>query len=222
MKHPTLPAVILCAAAMSSLAHAEEKTHGTPVCMTLPRVAVGNGAPIINAFSEQLRKQVATTLAGPMVEPRAVASRLPIQERAEASNLKCHYILNINFTHTPNSKVGRRSAQTAMEVGRVASSVASSVGSVSSRASGAVGAASSIGGLFGNRSGSDSRGDIGGGFYPLGKNDKVAMSYSLELVDGEAVLKKGEFAGKVTKDNEPLVDTYIEKLANDVLQAVSQ
>jgi hypothetical protein len=222
MKNLTLPAVILCAAAMSALAHSEEKARGTPLCMTLPRVAVGDGAPIINAFSEQLRKQIATTLAGPMVEPRGVASRLAVQARAEASDLKCHYLLNVNFTHTPNSKIGKHSAQTAMEVGRVASSVASSVGSMSSRTSGAVGAASSIGGLFGNHSGSSSRSDVGSGFYPVGKNDKISMTYSLELVDGEAVVKKGEFAGKVSKDNEPLVDTYIEKLANDELQAISQ
>jgi hypothetical protein len=221
MKNLNIPAVILCAA-MSSVAQSEDKAGGTPVCMALPRVAVGDGAPVINSFSERLREQIATTLAGPMVEPRKIDSRLAIQARAEASNLKCHYLLTVNFTHAPNSKIGKRSAQTAMEVGQVATNVASTVGAVSSRTSNAMGAASSIGGLFGNRSSSDNRSEVGNGFYAVGKNDKIAMTYSLELVDGDAVVKKGEFAGKVSKDNEPLVDTYIEKLASDVLQAVAQ
>jgi hypothetical protein len=219
MKHLSFPAVILCATAAAQLAHAEDKAaaHGVPVCMTLPRVAVGDSAPIINSFSERLRTQIATTLAGPMVDPRGVDARLAIQARAEASNLKCHYILNVNFTHTPNSRIGRRTGETAMTVGRAAQTV----GSMSGRTSGAMGAASTLGGLFGNRS-SDNRSAAGDGFYPVGKNDRVEITYSLELVDGEAVVKKGAFSGKVSKDNEPLVDTYVEKLAGDVLQAVAQ
>lgn len=217
MKNLTLHAVILCAAALNPMAQAEEKAQGIPVCMTLPRVAVGDSAPIINGFSERLRKQIATTLAGPMVEPREVEARLAIQARAEASSLKCHYILNVNFKHTPNSRIGRRSADAAMTVGRAAQAV----GSIGGRSSDALGAASTLGGLFGNR-GSDSHSEAGDGFYPLGKNDRVAIDYTLELVDGEALVKKAEFSGKVSKDNEPLVDTYVEKLAGEVLQAVMQ
>lgn len=218
MKHLSFPAVILCAAALTSAAQAEEKAvHGIPVCISLPRVAVGDAEPIINSFSERLRKQIAVTLVGPMVEPRGVDSRLAIQARAEASNLKCHYILNVNFTHTPNSRIGRHTADAALTVGRAAQTV----GSMSGQTSSAMGAAATLGGLFGNR-GSDSHSSAGDGFYPLGKNDRVQLTYSLELVDGEAVVKKAQFDGKVSKDNEPLVDTFVEKLAGDVLQVVTQ
>jgi hypothetical protein len=220
MKPHSLFAALVTTAALVAPVAAQNDTGaspGVPICMPPPRVAVGENAPIVSALSEQFRDQIAAYLAGPLVEPRGIEARLPVQARAEAVAQKCHYILNITFTHKPKSRIGRRTAESALVVG----SAAQSLGSMSQGASGALSAASTLGGLFGRRD-SGSGAGAGSGFYPVGKNDQVEIQYSLELVDAAAVKKAAKLGGKAAKDNEPLVDTLVEKMAGEIVTAVGE
>lgn len=192
---------------------AEEAPTGIPVCMPLPRVAIGDNKPIVSAFSETLREQVAAFVAGPLVDVRGVGARLPVQARAEAARAGCRYLLNVSFAHRPDSRLGRRTADTAMAVGSVASSVVD-LGAAGS----AIGAAGALGGLF---PGSDS--DGGGGLYPVGRNDRVTLEYSLEPVGKQAsgAPRTGSFAAKATRDNEPLVESLVEKLSTEIVEKLA-
>lgn len=196
---------------------AEEDADSPEVlCMALPRVAISNGDAVVSAFSETLREQVAALVSGPLVEARSMTSRLPVQVRAEAQQEGCRYLLNVTFSHHPQSRIGKRSAETAVTVG----AAASQLGAMSSSASGALGAASTISGLFGR--GRDDGGSSGSGLYPLGKNDRVGLAYTLEPVGKQqpAEPRSGQFAGKAAKDNDPQVEQLIEKAATAVLETL--
>jgi len=182
------------------------------LCLSLPRIAVADAAPVVSAFSETLREQIAAFVGGPLLEPRPMTSRVPAQIRAEAAQEGCRYLLNVTFTHHPQSKIGRRTAQTAITVG----SAATQLGAVSSSASGALGAASTISGLFGGED--DHGGPNGSGIYPLGKNDRVALEYALEPVKRHeaSASQSRKFEGKAAKDNDPQVEALVEQAANAI------
>lgn len=199
-------------AADDSGSEADNNT-GVRLCMPMPRVSISEATPIVSAFSEVLRGQIATFVSGPLVNPKAVASRLPVQARAEAVKLKCRYLLNITFNHHPDSKIGHRSANTALTVG----SAAESLGAFGN-ASGALGAAATLGSLFGS---GDSGASDNAGTYPTGKNDIVTIKYTMDPVGSGGTAKTGTFTAKATRDNEPIVDALIEKLATEIVDALA-
>jgi hypothetical protein len=196
-------------------ADAEAENTGIRLCMPLPRVSISEATPVVSALSDVLRGQIATFVSGPLVNPRAVASRLPVQARAEAVKLKCRYLLNITFNHHPDSKIGRHSANAALTVGSAAESLGALGG-----ASGALGAAATLGGLFNN---GDSDASDSAGTYPTGKNDVVTFKYTMDPVvgGGGGAAKNGTFTAKATRDNEPVVDVLIEKLATEIVDALA-
>jgi len=194
-------------------AEAAEQTNA--LCMSLPRVSIGDGAAVVSQFSEYVREQVAVFVDGPLVETRAMSSRLPVQVRAEAKQEGCRYLLNLTFNHHPQSKIGKRSADAAVTVG----SAASSLGALSNEATGALGAASTISGLFGN----DDSGATSNSAYPVGKNDRLVLSYVIEPVGKQPPLAKGQdgkFEVKVTKDNEPAFEGLVEQAAGAIVESL--
>ncbi len=45
----------------------------------------------------------------------------------------------------------------------------------------------------------------------------MSVQYSLERIGNKEAPKTGTFAGKATKDNEPLTDTLMEKMAGEIV-----
>lgn len=193
---------------------AEAENTGVKLCMPMPRVSISEATPIVSALSDALRGQIATFISGPLVNPKAVASRLPVQARAEAVKLKCKYLLNITFNHHPDSKIGRQSANTALTVGSAAESLGALGGS-----SGALTAAATLGSLFNN---GDSGASDAAGTYPTGKNDVVTFKYTMDPVGTGGASRTGTFTAKATRDNEPIVDALIEKMATEIVDALAK
>lgn len=193
---------------------AEDGERGTPLCLALPRVAIDDATPVVADFSKVLRERIATVVAGPLIEPHAIKSRLPVQARAEAQKAGCNFLLDVTFVHRPASQLGRRAADDALTVGRATQRVANSRNS----ASGAISAGSTLSGMLDSDRGSR-RSNSSQRFYSLGKNDRVSMQYTLESL-GSAAPITAEFTEKASKDNEPMVELLVDKTAAAVAEAL--
>jgi hypothetical protein len=211
--------IIALAAAVLVAPAAHAADSPVMVCMSAPRVAVDDSPPAITNLSDGLVQQVNGFLSGPLIQTKELQSRVAVQARAEAVQQKCTYLLNMTFTHHPNSRIGRNTAETAMDVGDVARSYGHVP--VPARANDALGAARALGGILDRKeSRSSSRSSAGGSFYPIGKNDRVEIQYSLERVADKSVAKTAEHKAKASKDNQPLVEAMLEEIAGEVLEVV--
>jgi hypothetical protein len=179
------------------------------LCIAQPRIAITGRGEAVTGFSEQLRAQIAASLAGPLLTPVLLQARATRQIAAEAVQAKCRSILIIRFQHNPVSSRGKHTADQALATGEVAAGFVGNalVGNV-------VGLASSGSAIFGGDSSSSS----GQGLYPLGKNDTVSIEFELEAVGTDGIKEDSKtLAGKAEHDNEPVVENLLEKLADDVL-----
>ena len=211
---------LVAVAASLTLALPAFTAEKTRICLVLPKAQLGQGTSGTDV-AEPVRATLTAYLGGPTTELLPLTSRIPIQIDAEATELKCAFVLYSSVTQKKGGGFSKLlgAAAPLAQVMPAMTGMGGNYGAIM-----ATQAVAQVATTAAAKSAQEEAMEALGGAAKsnIKKGDQVTLEYKLVQPGVEKPVAASSAIAKATQNGEDLVSPLIEQAATQMLTAVSQ